>query len=159
MTLSSIVKLAFPTFVLIILYNRMSAMGLGSDILDMRFFYTSQEAAHYFLNLSPEKAQSYFSHELTDLAFLTSYTALSFFGVEIFFSKKSNLKWLALIPGLFDLCETCGILVTLKMGPPFNAISWLGIATLLKWTTGAVFFILFFGRAIWATTLVRKKKI
>lgn len=142
-------KITVPILALVGLYFMMSAMGLGNDILDMRIYYTSEDAAKYLLNLSLEKANLYFDHELFDLLFLTSYSALFFFSFEGLFPHASSLKWITVLPGLFDLFETTGILVALSFGPKSLTMCWLGIFTLLKWLSGLVVVLVLLSRTVY----------
>ena len=107
----------------------MQSMGLRG-ILDARLYYSANDAAVYLSGLSPEQAATYFRHELLDLLFLSSYSLF-------FVTLLPKRKWVGVIPGIFDLLETGGILVALKVGPRPEIVSWLGWATLLKWTTGS----------------------
>jgi hypothetical protein len=109
----------------------------------MRFFYTGTDAFQYLTNLSSARSTLYFHHELLDLLFLSGYTALFVFGLEAVFPENLRLKWLGLIPGLFDFVETAGILLSIKRELSPGALSYLGYATAIKWTTDyGVFFLL-----------------
>jgi hypothetical protein len=140
------------SLVLLVLSYFMSAMDLG-DTLDLQIYYSASQASQYILGLSSEKMNIYFRHELLDLLFLSAYTALFYFGIALSFPSKNFLKWSALMPGLFDLLETLGILIALRIGPQYFIVSWLGIATLLKWVTASVFIVILLMRIVWMVAL------
>jgi len=137
---------AAPFIALPILFAIMYSMGIR-DALDMRLYYTPAEAAQYLSSLSPARASLYFCHELFDLLFLSTYTALLYFALEFVWGSSSPFKFLGLLPGFFDLFETVGILIALQVGPSPFIVSWLGIATFLKWITSAGVILLLVGRA------------
>jgi hypothetical protein len=138
-------KFVLPLILIGVLYVPMSAMHF-SDSLDLRIFYTETNATIYLSSLTPERSALYFRHELLDLLFLILYTALSVFGLEAAFPTRLHLKWLGLVPGSFDFIETIGILVSLKIGLKSYILSWLGIVTFLKWSSGlAIIFLIFYG--------------
>jgi len=104
--------------------------------LDVRFYYTAQQADDFLRSLSPLESQRYLRTELLDLIFLSSYSVLLAFSMRRLYPSKIFLAWYAIIPGVFDLAETMTIILLLakwiSYPPP-----WLGLATCLKWTIGA----------------------
>ena len=90
----------------------------------------------FFLQMSAEDLNSYFYNEIIDLVFILNYSA--FFYVSL----SERLQKLAFVPGAFDLIETLSILAVLSNRESSFAFSftlgWLGLATLLKWTSAAL---------------------
>jgi hypothetical protein len=126
-----------PVFALVTLYLLMSRLMGLHDILDSRLYYSAEEASLFFRSLSPSQMDRYFKHELLDLLFLTSYTLLDITLLARLFPEQPRLRYLGLVPGFFDALETLGILAVLTGAPISRIVPWLGIATCLKWITGA----------------------
>jgi hypothetical protein len=104
-----------------------------ANILDARLFYSHQEALEYFQNLSFENSLLYWKAETTDFFFILTYTAFLYISLKRLLWKNPKLKYLAFLPGLFDLPETAMIWSVLTFGISPNQFSWLGLFTLMKW--------------------------
>jgi hypothetical protein len=117
-----------------------SAMHIwGShESLDIRFYYSADEAKSFFQNLSPSETRAYLQNEFFDVGFFVTYSFLLFCWFQRVYRAYPRHSFIALIPGMFDLVETSviiAVLVGLIKEPP----TWLGMTTCLKWTTGAFF--------------------
>jgi hypothetical protein len=137
MRLKMIPREILPIGGLLVFGILMGTLGY-SDSLDSRLFYSAAEAKVFFQYLSHEQSRAYLKNEFFDLGFIVSYTLLFYWLYRRMVSHRSWLSALALIPGAFDLIETSVIIGVLSGGvqsPP----AWLGFATCLKWTTGAIF--------------------
>lgn len=130
-------KLGIPAVVGVIVAGVMISIGV-MDSLDARFFYTPEEAQSYFFSLSEQKAAQYMLTEWLDLVFILSYSVFLYFAFSLTYPKKNGAKRFALATGFFDLCETLGIITALQIGPRPEITSWLGIVTMLKWTTATI---------------------
>lgn len=130
-------KIALPALALVALFFAMSSVGVEQS-LDIRFYYSPDAANSFFSALSDIQRELYLKHELIDLLFLISYSTLFFFILERMFPKQRRIKFIGLIPGVFDFFETSGIIAVL-LGTPVDAITpWLGSATAIKWATGSI---------------------
>lgn len=118
------------------LYLAMWAFGTFNS-LDARFFYSAEEAWTFLNGLSHSQVNVYFRNELIDLLLIGSYTYLFFLLAQRLFPSE-RLRWYTLVPGLFDLLETLAVIYLLTYPPGAFHLGWLGIATLLKWSTGGV---------------------
>jgi hypothetical protein len=125
-----------PVFLLVALGGVMLCLGLH-DSLDAHFYYSATEADTYFSSLSPRLRHLYLKTELIDLAFLTTYSWIFWTLAGRYFSR--SYRWMAFVPGIFDLIETSSIILILSGWPVENFSAWLGVATMIKWTTGTVF--------------------
>lgn len=147
---SRILKIAVPLLVLAILMFKMMSLsfGLGFHSLDTRFYYSAAEATRYFSELSPAQHDGYVLHEIYDLVFMIAYSALFFFLLEEAYPKRPSVKWVGLVPYVFDFAETSGILICLKFGvKPFIA-SALGVMTALKWISVLAILLILLGRTL-----------
>jgi|GEM_PF-3653894 len=134
------------TFTLVVLYCAMASLMSASDILDARFYYSAREATGFFAALEPPQNKIYLEHELLDLVFLSSYTALFGTLAKRVFPNSSSLQFFAFAPGLFDLIETGSIMAILLGSSPGIFVGWLGVVTCCKWIAGSLFAIAIFVR-------------
>lgn len=114
-----------------------------ANTLDARLFYSHQEAIEYFQSMSFENSVLYWKTETTDFFFILTYTAFFYLCFKRLLWKKPKLKYLAFLPGLFDLTETTTIWSVLTFGLSLNQFSWLGLMTLMKWLSLLLVFIVF----------------
>jgi hypothetical protein len=123
----------------LVLSTVMVRMGPEST-LDSRFFYTSSDAADYLASVGAVGRATYLKVEALDFGLITIYTL---FLVRVFAASWRGLRnrWVAFVPGFFDLIETATIFLVLQRGtltPP----AYLGYVTAAKWlsVTFAVIF-------------------
>lgn len=119
------------------------------NTLDVKLYYSGDEARALFAGLDAAESRHYFINELFDLLFIITYTAFLLSSVRHVFARR-RIFWslLAFLPGAFDWVETTSVLYILKAGEPFSLLDYLGIATCLKWTLGALVSVLLLGE-IW----------
>lgn len=110
--------------------------------LDMRPYYSFQEASNYFNHLSVEMSYAYLIKEFLDLGLIALYSGLFKRGVRKFIFPNPPKLFIFLIPGFFDLIETVSIILILKNLISHSILGILGVISLLKWTSGATLFAL-----------------
>jgi len=108
------------------------------ETLDMKLYYSGDQARALLQSFSPTQLHAYFINELFDLLLMSSYTVLYFIGLTWAFPSRRIFKTLAFVPAAFDFIETSFILYATKFPGPHAFFDWLGYATFLKWTTGTV---------------------
>jgi hypothetical protein len=106
--------------------------------LDMKLYYTGEQARSLLSSFDAHEGNTYFINELFDLVFISAYSSLFFFGLRKAFPKSRIAGPIALVPGFFDVIETSFILYALRTQGPHPFFDWLGVATFLKWTTGSL---------------------
>jgi hypothetical protein len=116
----------------------LAMLALGAPSLDQRLYYTGLEARKFFAHISLQDAANYRLTEMIDFAFIGLYTCTLVLSFSRLHSRSPLLYWIAFAPGVFDLIETGTILHILNFGETFPATDWLGVATFLKWMSGAV---------------------
>jgi hypothetical protein len=116
--------------------------------LDARLYYSYADIQRLFLDLGTRGRALYFSEEIYDLTFLTSYTILIVQAVQGLFRRRQidftrATLFFCAVPGFFDLIETSGIMVLLKRWPDLGYYlpHIVQLATPLKWGTGFVLLI------------------
>ncbi len=107
--------------------------GFGGP-LDMKFYYSENEAIRFFGGLTGVEVTTYLRHELFDFLFLICYSALLYRTLKHLFPDQSFYRVLGIAPGVFDLIETSTITLIL-IGVIPAAPTWLGFMTCAKWTT------------------------
>ena len=114
------------------------------DSLDVRLYYSAEEARSFFQGLSEAQRRAYLRNEIFDMGFMTTYSFLFLCLFQRFCQAYSRFSWVAFVPGILDVVET-GSIIAVLVGVLKETPSWLGVVTCLKWVTGAVFllFILF----------------
>lgn len=115
-------------------------------ILDLRFWYSAQDALEYLNALQGEARDRYRIHEWLDLLFMGFYS-LAMAGFWRGPKRWSALPW---IPGLLDFMETSLILVLLYAAdgsPPFSIQIATGIAI-----STPIKYVFFYGTILWMVT-------
>jgi hypothetical protein len=110
------------------LFNvRSDALGHNNKVLDVRGWYTPEQAAKLLEALGPQGRQLYAWTQISlDLAFPIAYTSLFLlFIVRLFPAKNAGLLGIALAAGLADVLENISsvILALSYQGAP----SWLAV--------------------------------
>jgi hypothetical protein len=114
-------------------------IGFGpKETLDMKYFYTGDQARALLKSFSESQSQLYFVNELFDLVFISTYTMALVIAMKRLFPGYKLTAWLSFAPGAFDLIETGTVIYALKTPGSQQYFDWLGFATCLKWTTGAI---------------------
>jgi len=124
-------------------------MSFGpSESLDVKLYYTGDEARALFQRLSESDLNAYFIIELFDLCYLTSYTGLFLLGLRQMYPRQAGAIALPLIVGASDLIETLAVIGVLKFSVSQTIFDWLGVFTFLKWTLGAIVVLLLLVKAL-----------
>ncbi|MEK6628154.1 MAG: hypothetical protein AABY53_05970, partial [Bdellovibrionota bacterium] len=110
----------------------------SQNTLDARFYYSGLEAVQYFKSLSDKDSYRYLVTEVFDLSFIITYTALLFLSLKRLVYKSQKVKYLAFIPGIFDLVETSTIISVLLGKISIESHPWLGLITAMKWSFALV---------------------
>jgi hypothetical protein len=105
--------------------------------LDVKLYYTGDQARALLSGFGEQETKAYFLNEIFDLFFIFCYSSLFYIGLRRCFPTHRWIWTMAFVPGLFDYVETLMILYALEAKGPHLFFDWLGIATFLKWTTGA----------------------
>ena len=130
-------RLEFCLIVALILIGGWMLIWGSSGSLDMKFYYSADEARRFLYGLSASEAANYLRNEWVDLGFLSTYSALFFVLARRFYPSKPILHFWAIVPGLFDLIETVTIIWLLLYWKAVAPPAWLGVMTCLKWLSGA----------------------
>lgn len=127
---------------LVLIFVSMLVFGSG-EMLDTHFFYSGEYAWAFFTSLSEEARHAYLRTNLLDFLFIHFYSSLAFHE----FSKllKSKARFVALVPGFFDLMETGTIFRILWSGMIPSDLTALGYMTAAKWTSGAILILVYLG--------------
>lgn len=128
--------LVFLTFIVL---GVMFYLGVDKS-LDARFYYDYIEASAYMSQLSVELSYKYLIKEFFDLGLICLYSALFKRGVRHFLFSSFPLLFISLIPGFFDLIETISVILILKQIVSYDVLNYLGLVTLLKWSSGTILF-------------------
>lgn len=126
-------KVVFAFF-LVVLFAVLIAKWGTTKILDTSFYYSPDQASQFFSSLNPDEVAAYIRTAELDIGFLISYSLLSYLVAARL--KMGQIKWMSLVPGLFDSIETMTFLNILKDTEFSQVPKWLGIVTCLKWSTG-----------------------
>jgi len=106
--------------------------GVGMKILsppnklDIRFWYSVEEAKSFLVGLSPDQSRLYFYGEILDFWFMINYSWI----LHLIFKKK-----FVLITGGVDFFETSLIVLFLITNEFISVMNLLPILSSLKWTT------------------------
>lgn len=106
--------------------------------LDVKLYYSGDEARALFAALTEADLKAYLTQELFDLGLIASYTTALFIGLSRTRPKKTWAKPLAFLPGFFDLVETLTSIGILRFGLPITWLDHLGLFTFVKWSGGAL---------------------
>jgi hypothetical protein len=98
--------------------------------LDVRLFYSQEEAYDWLSTLTSNQRAYYIVNEFLDIVYTISYSMIFFL----------VLGPMGLIPGILDLIETVPIILHLQTGSELP--SQLGIVSGFKWITGVITVIL-----------------
>jgi hypothetical protein len=104
-----------------------------TESLDVKMYYTGDQARAFLQNMNAENRNAYFVNELIDLLFICAYTASLWIGLRWVYPKDKIMWPLAFAPAAFDLLETLHIIYALKIEGPHLFFDWLGVVTFLKW--------------------------
>lgn len=124
------------TFTILLILGTLMHLVGPPDSLDMMLFYRAEDAQVLLQSFNDSDSRAYVLNEGLDLVFLGTYSFLFFLLAGRLFPRQIWLRWLSLLPGLFDLIETVTslcLLLTSGLRPP----EWLGFITCLKWISGA----------------------
>ena len=114
--------------------------------LDVRPYYTFEQATSYLENLSELEKKNYFSAELFDLWFMLNYTWLLLIVWKKNVIRKKTL-WPAFLPGIMDLFETTLILNYLHNREFSSVYQLLPVFSSLKWFL-VILILLYLGKKI-----------
>lgn len=129
-------RTVFLIIALVCLNGLMAALG-PEYTLDKKLYYTGDQARSLINGFNTHQIQVYFVNELFDLLMILLYSTLLFVFYEKAFSLNFFLKIVPFIPGFLDLIETSYILYALKNPGPHLFFNLLGLATFMKWVSGA----------------------
>jgi hypothetical protein len=110
--------------------------------LDIKLYYSGEEALALFQSFSSADKKSYFINELFDLFLLLSYTAALSLGLQRIYSRRFWTIALPIIVGACDFIETIVIISVLKFSVSQSVFDWLGVFSCIKWSLGGVLIIL-----------------
>ena len=111
--------------------------------LDARFYYSFDQASQYISSLTPDQVDKYLLNEFIDLGFIFFYSSFLYVAFSRFFHKSFlGIKYLGLVPGIFDFIETKSIILVLNKTVDPSLFYWLGSVTAAKWTFGGICFII-----------------
>lgn len=109
------------------------------NTLDTHLFYSADFFIEFFNRLDADLRGRYLQQESLDLLFMLLYTVFFYLHLSWLFGRRA-VRWLALLPVVFDFTETVLIILCLTGRVDPATVSWLGVATFLKWL--AVFLVL-----------------
>ncbi len=112
-----------------------------SHTLDVRLFYSQEEAHQWLSSLTEAQRGDYLITEFFDVAYTLSYSAIFYL----------ILGPLGFIPGILDLIETIPIILHLKTGSDLP--SQLGTVSGVKWITGGIAF----GFVLWKSRIYLRR--
>ena len=121
---------------LIVILVIMVQLWGSQKALDIRLYYSADEAKNFFASLSASEVSAYIRHELFDLVFIFTYSYLLLLQIRRVYKPALFMTAMALTPGIFDFIETStilGVLMGWIQSPP-----WLGAATFIKWIASAI---------------------
>ncbi len=118
-------KKTFVFFLLIAAVCGSFMLSLGlKKTLDVRLFYSLDEAYSWLSSLTPAQRADYLLNEYLDVGYLLGYTGIFFLLIGP----------IGLIPGALDLLETVPIILHLKFDVPLPF--FLGFVSGIKWIAG-----------------------
>lgn len=100
--------------------------------LDARIFYSFAEAVNYLMSLTEIQKREYLFAEFFDFWFMTNYTWINFLAAKKV-RVKSQLLWVAFVPGVLDLFETILIVYFLHFRQFTFWHDLLPVLSFLKW--------------------------
>lgn len=112
------------------------------DSLDMKLYYSGEQARVLFKTFSDSDLKAYFMNEIFDLCLLISYTFVFLILLQRIYSRQIWTVVLPLIIGISDFIETTVILSVLKFSVSQSVFNWLGIFSFLKWSIGLLVILL-----------------
>ena len=112
------------------------------DSLDIKFYYTGDQARALMLGFDQMELRKYLATALLDLALIFSYTTALVIGLKRVYASRT-VALAGFLPGVCDFIETAAILYFIVRPGPYAFFDWLGVVTLLKWTFGAILFAVF----------------
>ena len=130
-------KVALLLFLIVVLGLVMRMIG-PPDCLDLKLYYSGEQARALINSFSESDLRVYFLQEILDLVFLTSYTAFFILMLRRLYPTKIWLLIFPLIVGLSDLVETTVTLLVLKFSNLNVWFDWLGPFTFVKWALGSI---------------------
>lgn len=125
------------TMGIVIILICMQRFGPGRS-LDAMFYYNYDEAKLLFESLNQEEVKKYLLTEFLDLGLILFYSLFLYISFTKLFKNIIFIRYLGLIPGVFDFIETKSIILILNQSIDYSILYWLGMATAAKWSMGAV---------------------
>ncbi len=119
--------IALLAFIALVCGIAMLMIGPPST-LDVRLFYSNEEAYKWLASLTENQRSDYLINEYLDIAYTTSYSLIFFLILG---------PW-GIIPGTLDLFETIPIILHLRNGS--ELLPMMGIISGSKWISGMVAF-------------------
>lgn len=98
--------------------------------LDVKLYYSGEEARQWFSALTLQEEHSFFLNELVDLAYIVLYSIL-FYGMF----PPTPIRYIAFIPGVCDFIETGFQMFYLQTKDYSAVFDWLGFFTCMKWVS------------------------
>lgn len=121
----------------------MSQIG-PAESLDAKFYYGFKEASDFMDSLSPKDIEEYLLNEFIDLGLIFFYSSFLYVAFSrLYHSAFIGIKYLALLPAIFDFIETKSIILILNQNIDPAVLNWLGFVTAAKWIFGAACFVFF----------------
>jgi hypothetical protein len=116
-----------------------------SGSLDIKLYYTGDQARFFLTSLSAEQNRAYLVTELIDFfLFIPAYSLTLFFGIKQLRPLDRKMWLWAFAPGFFDIIETLLIINALISTSNQSYFDWLGLMTFFKWLLGLGAVITFF---------------
>ncbi|MCJ8275863.1 MAG: hypothetical protein HRT44_00780 [Bdellovibrionales bacterium] len=116
----------------------MSQIGPETS-LDARFYYSFEEGKDFLAQLNSNQKEAYLLNEFLDLGLIFFYSSFLYVGLSRLFHKSFlGIKYLGLLPGVFDFIETKSIILLLNNTIDTSILYWLGSITAAKWIFGAI---------------------
>jgi hypothetical protein len=107
---------------------------LNSESLDIRLYYTGEQARQFLTSLSFKENRVYLITELIDFfLFIPAYTLTLFLGIKQLCSSDRKIWLWAFAPAIFDVIETALIIYALASTANHTYFDWLGLVTFFKW--------------------------
>ena len=114
----------------------MQRFGPGRS-LDVMFYYNFDEAKLLFEGFSEDEVKKYLLIEFLDLGLILFYSLFLYISFTKLFKNLIFVRYLGLLPGVFDFIETKSIILILNQSIDYSILYWLGMATAAKWSLGA----------------------
>ncbi|KYG63208.1 hypothetical protein AZI86_16015 [Bdellovibrio bacteriovorus] len=137
-----------PTVLLLIALTVLSVVmviaGAGFEGLDLKFYYSGDEALRILSALSSEQRQRYLRIESLDFIYLSIYTSLLMWNLRKV--GGARLMFLGTLPAIFDVAENLCIMHWLSSPGEHFYLGFLSFLTMAKWSFGFSWTVLFFAK-------------